>query len=282
MKNNKVEFNDDDSIQITPGLGEDGRHVWYSRDDFERFKTEAARDAGVKLFHPNDTSPSSNSDTLADEQETAKVKAINKFVMVGDFDDKLLIGDSSISSEAATCSSPRKCTNEFNDTVTDEGVEVCRRGLGFHFSRYRKRRKAWVRSSVLSWYKKMSSVLLEKDSSRDVLPVDIVEQLDKERQERSVVILSKLYSKCSKEERELALSRGKMDHEMAYPENSYYYFQRTDSTESTKSTESDSKKRSVQTDQTQTSKRRLTLTDIGQQQPSFVSSNASVDKSLWG
>jgi len=285
MENNKVEFNDDDSIHITPGLGEDGRHdVWYSRDDLERFKTEAARDAGVKLFHPNDTSPSSNSDTLADEQETAKVKAINKFVMVGDFDDKLLIGDgeSSIPSEAATCTSPRKCTNEFNDTVTDEGEEVCRRGLGFHFSRYRKRRKAWVRSSVLSWYKTMSSVLLEKDSSRDVLPLDIVEQLDKERQERSVVILSKLYSKCSKEETELALSRGKMDHEMAYPENSYYQFQGTDSNESTKSAESDSKKRSVQTDETQTTKRRLTLTDIGQHQPSFVSRNASVDKSLWG
>jgi hypothetical protein len=264
--NNKVEFNDDDSIQITPGLSEDDRwRVWYSRDDFDRFKTEAARDAGVKLFHPNDnSSPSSNSDVQADGQEAtiATASKASKFVMFGDFDDKFT-EDLSISTDAATCTSRRKCSNEFNDTINDEGEEVCRRGLGFHFSRHRKRHKAWVRASVLAWYKEMSSVLLEKDGSRDVLPRDIVQQLDKERQERSVILLSKLYSKCSKDERQLALSRGKMDHQMAYPENTWDQIQHTNSNESVKSTESDSKKRAVDTDELQTSKRRLTLTDTG-------------------
>ena len=253
-----VEFNDDNSISIIPDLSEEDKQlVWYNREEFERFKTEAARDACVELFHPNDTSSPSSDEQ--DHKAAVVTKDYSKFVVVGDFDDK--VEDTSIGTDAATCNTPRKCTNEYNDIITDKGEEICRRGLGFHFSRYRKRQKAWVRSSVLNWYKSIASILLEKDPQRDVLPIDIRQHLDDERHEKSIMMLAKLCSECSKDECQSALWRGTMDYQMAYPENNYYHsFSRVASCESLRSMDP-AKKRSVDDNAKQTKKRRQSLTD---------------------
>lgn len=255
--NGNVEFYDDDSIFIIPKLNdEDKLLLWYNQDEFDRFKTEAARDAGVEIFQPNDDFSSLSSDEQACGQNVV-VKDYSKFVMVGDFDCS---DDGSAKSDAATCSTRRTCTNEYTDTVTSEGEQVCKRGLGFHFSQYRKRYKAFVRSSVLSWYKSMTSLLLEKDAKRDALPIDIVRELDKERREKSILMLAHLYSKCSKDEKEYALWRGKMDYQMAYPENSCKSFPCVAPRESLGSMKS-AKKRAVDEIIHQANKRRLTCTD---------------------
>jgi hypothetical protein len=263
-----VEFQDDNSLILSSGLTENEKSLlWYSQYELDKFKTDAARDAGVRLFYPFATtsSPSSNETSEVPEAGGQKVGTTkdytNKFVVVGNFDDKAG-EDVSVITDAATCNSQTgKCTNEYNDTINDQGEEVCKRGLGFHFSRIRKCRKAWIRASVLAWARKMNSILLEKDSNRDLLPRDIVRHLDAERLERSMNMLAMLSSKCTKDERRIALWRGRMDYEVAYRENSYHTFTRIDSnsSESLKTLESESKKRAVGDEYGQKSKKRITM-----------------------
>lgn len=269
----KVAFKDGGSHCPTPSLnGDEINLVWYSQREINKFKVQAARDAGVELFDKYNESPPSSfgeeseqqlddvqhspnehkqspdehkespdqykqstpttrkedlhllwpdeqkpsPDANASEQDKDSWNGFKKFVMMGDFDSEVK-DDSTVLTDAAMCVTTHKCSNEYSDFVNPEGIEVCQRGLGFHFSRYRRNERKSVRTSVLTWRDSMDSVLLEKDGKRDSLPPDKAKELDYQRQENSARILSKLYRKYSKEERELALWRGRMDYQIAYP-----------------------------------------------------------------
>ena len=260
----EVAFQDDNSISLAYfGLTDDEKQmIWYTLREIDEFKADAARDACVRLFHPQEMTSSPSSDEQTDQLEvSAAVKHTNKFVMVGNFDDKIIIEeDKTVATDAATCSTPRKCTNEFTHATDNEGADFYMRGLGFHFSRYRKRMKVGSRTSVLKWAKSINAVVLEKDPRRDELPAYLVKQLDKERQEKASLMLAKLSEKHSKEERHTALWRGRMDHQMAYPENYIEAFGRgiVSSASSENTSESETKKRMpVEGDQQQSKRRSI-------------------------
>ena len=267
-----VTFEDGGSYCPTPSLNDDGINlVWYSQKEINKFKVQAARDAGVELFDIYNESPpssfdsereqqlvdvehsehkqplgqskqsldeykqstpttpkenlhmswpdeqKSSPDTNPSEQGKESWRVLKKFVMVGDFDSKFE-DDATAFTDAATCETTHQCSNDFNDFIDPDGKEVCQRGLGFHFSRHRRNNRKSIRTSVLTWRDSMDSILLEKDEERDSLPPDKAIEVDDRRHEKSTRILAKLYRKYSKEEQELALWRGKMDYEIAYPQ----------------------------------------------------------------
>ena len=261
----EVAFQDDNSISLDFfGITDDEKQmVWYTLKEIDEFKADAARDACVRLFHPQETTSSPSSDEqTAGHEASLTVKSTNKFVTVGNFDEKIE-EDKSIATDAATCSTRRKCTNEFSHMTDTEGTNVYMRGLGFHFSRYRKRTKVAGRTSVLKWAKIMNSIALQKDPIRDKLPLHLVKELDKERREKANMVLAKLSEKCSKEERHRALWRGKLDHQMAYPKNyteTFFHNGIVSSASSENTSESESKKRmpvSDEGDQQQTKRRSI-------------------------
>jgi hypothetical protein len=195
---------------------------WYTVEEYNRFKFEAARDAGVGLF--NSYAHAHEHSGIQGLHAATSYRQTHKFVTVGNFDDKYSNDSFSLITDAATCNTPRKCTNEYNDTIINDREEICKRGLGYHFSRFRKRNKAWTRTTVLIWQKRMGSILLEKDWRRDEMPVNILHQYDAKLNENRHLLLAMLSSKLSCHARQSALWRGKMDHEVAYPEKCESFF----------------------------------------------------------
>eukprot|EP00956_Cyclotella_meneghiniana_P011625 scaffold16368_cov73-Cyclotella_meneghiniana.AAC.3 len=294
-KPRKVTIEDGGSYRPTPSLNDDEIDlVWYSQKEINKFKVQAARDAGVDLFDIYNESPPSSfdsereqqlvdvqhsqdehkhspnehkqspgqykqspdqyeqstpttpkedlhmlwpdeqkpsPDTNPSEQGKDSWNVLKKFVMVGDFDSKFE-DDATALTDAATCETTHQCSNDFNDFIDPDGREVCQRGLGFHFSRYRRNNRKSIRTSVLTWRDSMDSILLEKDGERDSLPPDKAKEVDDRRHEKSTRILAKLYRKYSKEEQELALWRGKMDYEIAYPQVCSFNTSNVDSNQS--------------------------------------------------
>ena len=182
---------------------EDVSSVWYTQEQHNGLKFDAASSAGVKLELPFITNEGNR----------------QKFVMVGDFDEE--DGDTSVDTNAATSGSKNGTNSkDFNTTVTNEneykdftnnkGEEVCKRGLGFHFSRSRKRNRAWVRSMVLASQKAIRG--REKKSGKQ----------DQQQQHQLLsrsTLLAMISTKCSKNARESAKWRGMMDCKAAYPED---------------------------------------------------------------
>jgi hypothetical protein len=221
------------------------RLLWYTADQCKMFKLEAANHAGVLLFDSFESSSPSSQESSGDQKQDAR-KNFPHFVMVGDFDDDYE-DNKTVDTEAATCKSARKCTNEYNDTFTNEGEVICKRGLGYHFSRRRKRNKAWVRSMLMAYQKDLGSIVREKDPKRDSMTPELAKQFDAKRQERYQLILAKVYIKCTQDAKKSALWRGRMDYEVAYP-NRYEVMSSAASEGSFSSKESESKKRPVQGD----------------------------------
>lgn len=236
-KSKKVTFNKN-VYAIAPKhipTEDEKRRIWYNKGEYDGFKFNAAEEAGVRLldfFPPAEKQP-------YPQDLNASPAYTHKFVMIGDFDkeDNSVPTDATIASSskygknaknAASYHVPTKCKNEYNDEINKEGNEICKRGLGYHFSRYRKRNRVWTRYSVLTWQKTLRSVKAEEDvaRARDQVgalepqqPLKLSQKCDLKLNLKSQRLLAIVSAKCSRSSRQAALWRGMMDYEMAHTEN---------------------------------------------------------------
>jgi UDP-2,3-diacylglucosamine pyrophosphatase LpxH len=201
---------------------EEKRVSWYIQEEYDKFKFDAAHDACVRLF--NSCAHAHKNSGIQELRATTTNAHTHKFVTAGNFDDKYGEDALSLITNAATCNAPRRCTNEYNDTIINDGDEICKRGLGYHFSRFRKRNKARTRTLVLAWHKKMSLIILENSRKRDKMPVNLSQQDDSKLNENCQRFLAMVSSKCSRYACQSALWRARMDYEVAYPENCESFF----------------------------------------------------------
>jgi len=86
-----------------------------------------------------------------------------------------------------------------------EPAVVCKRGLGYHFSRTRKRARMSTRSAVLAWQKNLRGASNTSNSQATA-------------NDKSTMMLALVSSKCSRVAREEAKWRGLVDYKVAYPE----------------------------------------------------------------
>mmetsp|Transcript_9506 Transcript_9506/g.14330 ORF Transcript_9506/g.14330 Transcript_9506/m.14330 type:complete len:377 (+) Transcript_9506:271-1401(+) len=201
--------------------------AWYNSNEFEQFKYEAARHAGIKIVRYDNTTEE-------------KTNQRNRFAMVGDFDDCSTVKDAASTSkktsnvESTSSSSGKVATvkkfyneNEYNDTHTSKGESICKRGLGHHFSRNRKKSRAVTRSTVMAWQKMLlsgdnaSSFSSSNPSSQKKMPT--LSESNSITGRKLVIgkmqlMLSLVSAKCSRVAREEARWRGDVDYRVAYPE----------------------------------------------------------------
>jgi hypothetical protein len=203
------------------------QRIFYNKEDYDRFKFDAAQNAGVRLF---DYFPPEEKQPATADGLNATVTYPHKFVMMGNFDkeDKpsSLPTDATVASKRKPAASqtyhvPIKCQSEYND----KGDDVCKRGLGYHFSRYRKRNRVWTRAMVLTWQKTMRGMkledgrILDQEVHSQQQPLKLSQKCDVQLNENSRKLLAVVSSKCSQTAKQAALWRGKMDYAMAHPEN---------------------------------------------------------------
>jgi len=87
-----------------------------------------------------------------------------------------------------------------------EPAVICKRGLGYHFSRTRKRARMSTRSAVLAWQKNLRGASNTTSNSQATA------------NDKSTMMLALVSSKCSRVAREEAKWRGLVDYKVAYPE----------------------------------------------------------------
>jgi hypothetical protein len=200
--------------------------IWYLEKDYTQFKHDAASDGGVKIIRRASA-------------ETQQMKNSCHFVLIGSFDGKCdedlsssSYNGSSHSSSAATCGSNRSSPSgkfynehEYNDYMKENGQEVCKRGLGYHFSRIRKRHRAMTRSAVVAWQKSIkkesNKQRIERvvQSKMQAMPYSSSNRKPVPKiQETQSIVLAMVSTKCSRVSREEALWRGNIDFRVAYPE----------------------------------------------------------------
>lgn len=210
--------------------------LWYTQEEYDRFKFDAARDAGVHLF---DYVPTSI-ETHREQGSNATTAYPHKFVMLGNFDEQeeeaLSVATAAAvnrgrqptsnhnTKDAASHHVPTKCMNEYNDTVDIDGCQICKRGLGHHFSRLRKRNRVWTRAMVLTWQKTIRSMTLQKGSQQHSTSLvedslKLSQKCDVKLDYTSQRLLAAVSAKCSRSARLAALWRGKMDQEMVCRES---------------------------------------------------------------
>lgn len=196
------------------------RRMWYTKEEYDGFKFNAAKNAGVRLF---DYFPPEEKQTSTDQPTYPP----HKFIMLGNFDQKdnktSQPTDATIAERkhAASHHVPIKCQNEYADTVSSTGDAICKRGLGYHFSRYRKKNRVWTRVMVLTWQKTMRSMTIENGRIQDQVGPSELKLSQKcaiKLNEKSQRLLAVISSKCSRSSRQAALWRGKMDYEIAHPD----------------------------------------------------------------
>lgn len=201
--------------------------VWYREKDYNHFKHDAASDGGVKIARRFSV-------------ETQKMGNCCHFVLIGSFDgdcdedntSSSSNSGSNHSSDAATAGSIRSSPsgkfyneNEYNDCVSENGQEVCKRGLGYHFSRIRKRNRATTRNAVLAWQtclqkesnKKRIEQVFQRKMQASPFPSINTNSLPSLKTQAHFVI-ALVSTKCSRVSREEALWRGNIDFRVAYPE----------------------------------------------------------------
>lgn len=157
---------------------------WYGVADFDRFKRDAAADAGVRIVRFSKKEPAVDS---------------RHFAMAGDFDSQF-DGETGTTAERTYYNE-----NEYSDSQTK-----CMRGLGHHFSRARRRSRAAARSTVAAWQR-----LLLADA--DDRPAPRTRQ-NLSRAERARLNLALVSARCSRRARAEARWRGDVDYRVAYPE----------------------------------------------------------------
>ncbi len=195
------------------------QNIWYLGNDYSQFKSDAASDGGVKIMR--------HVPLIADQTpKSCHFICIGSFDGSCDADTSSSSSNSNHSSDEATAGSKRTSPSgkfynehEFNDYIKENGQEVCKRGLGYHFSRIRKSNRVMVRSAVVAWQK-----CLQKESNKKRLEKVVQRKRWSLRnspasiQQTQSIVLASVSSKCSKVSREEALWRGNIDFRVAYPE----------------------------------------------------------------
>lgn len=173
--------------------------------------------------------------------------------MMGDFDIKQGSSKSTKASSGgnnskkATSGKAGKCyynENEYNDqqvittsipaptngssgrglTNKGGGDVICKRGLGYHFSRSRKKSRVVTRSAVMAWQTTLRDAKKARPANSDrILPSCSVDKLsfssaDGRLMVKSQMMLALVSTKCSRVAREEARWRGDVDYRVAYPE----------------------------------------------------------------
>ncbi|KAL7480509.1 hypothetical protein ACHAW6_006200 [Cyclotella cf. meneghiniana] len=220
---------------VHPLTDDDKRLMWYSQEEYDGFKFDAAHNAGVRLF---DYFPPSQTTSLGQGSNATTVYP-HKFIMLGNFDeqdeetpsvattaavDQGVQPSSNHIKDAGSHQVPTKCMSEYNDTISTDGYQICKRGLGHHFSRLRKRNRVWTRAMVLTWQKTMRSMKLKNGShhhstSSQEQSLSLSQKCDVKLDPTSQRLLAAVSAKCSRSARLAALWRGKMDHEVVCRES---------------------------------------------------------------
>ena len=172
--------------------------LWYASKDYEGFKYDAATQAGIRLVRY--------------ERGGGKLSSSNQpnFVMLGNFDDYEVDGGGSEGDASRTTDGGRLHYNE-NEYNEPPSGEVCKRGLGYHFSRHRKRDKLITKGAVTVWQRALKDPTNPKYAK---LKVDS----SGKGQGRASFILALVANKCAKIPAEEARWRGEMDYFAAYPD----------------------------------------------------------------
>ncbi|KAL7553882.1 hypothetical protein ACHAWF_017217 [Thalassiosira exigua] len=253
------------------------RSMWYDEADFDAFKRDAARAAGVRIVRCRESKYHGKD---ADDSK-------GRFALLGNFDDKCDIGgpersgaaaakddrpDAKTAVPPATAASTAAAEgkryynqNEYGDrrvpasdfeggtlgstsgSALGSSTLVCKRGLGYHFSRARKRSRFLARSAVLAWQEALRDRAREearegrkgrasasssgggsnpKPEPKASSPKERAEALGNPngdptgdpRRDKSRVVLALVSSKCSRIAREEARWRGDVDYRVAHPE----------------------------------------------------------------
>jgi len=191
---------------------------WYNNSEYNQFKHEAASHAGVNIVpcdDPNNKVSSQN----------------HPFVMMGNFDGKDTKEDASSASKTnnntadtavsstTTENHPKKLfynENEYNDSHDkDTGEVICKRGLGYHFSRERKKSRIVTRSAVMAWQKMLRDPKHRVELKRAVRTDSSLGNSDLNKSRGMLALVS---AKCSRVSLEEAKWRGDVDYRVAYPE----------------------------------------------------------------
>jgi len=156
---------------------------WYGAADFDRFKRNAAADARVTV---------------------ARSEKGHHVVAEGDFDGRLdgLGGEDGAADASSNGTVSKKA--RYNENEYDDFLTGCRRGLGHHFSRTRKRSRAAARAAVVAWQRSLLT-----DAAAEASP---------DRAERVRLTLALVSSRCSRTARQEARWRGDVDYRVAHPE----------------------------------------------------------------
>jgi len=180
------------------------QRMWYNSNEYDQFKYQAAKQAGVKVVR----------------YDTEKVGQNHHFVMVGDFDCKDNKQDASSASTKNTSIDAAKKfyynENEYSDSHNNDGEAVCKRGLGYHFSRNRKKSRTVTRSAVVAWQKTLCDPSNQSNPKFQQHLPTVGSNLGK--LDKSQLMLALVSTKCSRIAREEAKWRGDVDYRVAYPE----------------------------------------------------------------
>ncbi|KAL7467591.1 hypothetical protein ACHAXS_007833 [Conticribra weissflogii] len=234
---------------------EEKQDIWYNQNDFEQFKWKSARDAGVQLFRFQD-----GNDDNDDETKQSNANGRYQYLLDGNFDDDALnhykndddskhesVGNAITAAQGTNFKgdAPSKVNEkEYDD---DEAHQICKRGLGYHFSRIRRRHKLMFRLTVLEWQRKLrehsnkfnhyttsspshisscirtdnattESVSVEKLPSQSPLKNDPQKNRYPPLDKKSQLILALISKKLSRDACGSAEWRGRVDYKVAYPE----------------------------------------------------------------
>mmetsp|Transcript_10828 Transcript_10828/g.22084 ORF Transcript_10828/g.22084 Transcript_10828/m.22084 type:complete len:529 (+) Transcript_10828:448-2034(+) len=154
---------------------EEKQDIWYNHVDFDRFKWKSAQDAGVQLFRFQH----------AKANEDMKQQPC-QFLLDGNFDDTALNNhkrhdDAKRGSvnEAITAAKETNLRGVVSSKVNekeyddDETHQICKRGLGYHFSRVRRRHKLMFRSTILEWQRKLREHSNESSPNATASPYSV-------------------------------------------------------------------------------------------------------------
>jgi hypothetical protein len=184
--------------------------IWYTSNEYDQFKYQAAKQAGVKIVRYDTHSISASS---------------HHFVMCGDFDSKKVDLKDNVSN--GTPSEGGKLyynENEYNDHTHKNSrkevvMTICKRGLGYHFSRSRKKSRIVTRSAVVAWQK---TLMAQSNQTNLKLPTAAGSSNTSisvsGKHEKASMMLALVSEKCSRVAQEEAKWRGDVDYRVAYPE----------------------------------------------------------------
>lgn len=189
--------------------------TWYNRDEYEMFKYNAACSGGVEIVRRH----SVNNAVGEHEDDHDNLS----FVMVGNFDSNKdseeEVGENGGNDASGSCVDERLFynENEYNDTPAS-----CRRGLGYHFSRKRKRSRAIARCVVVRYQRRLRhndrSMVSSSPSEQMAASTVVGGSSTWGKFDKPLMALALLSAKCSRISREEAKWRGEVDYRIAYPE----------------------------------------------------------------